>query len=147
MTMFGEVVSLVVVCRDQYAAFLSMEVVSEDFELTQMVGSKENLLSPVRINSVLGWECHKRAIKFSLQSRSLRTNVTRGRLAAFGFEGKFRKDEFAAMQHGIVKLRRMKKEANRRPWKLMQGGQHNARWDCSCAEGGTRVGCDMWHPQ
>lgn len=128
-----------------YGSYLNTDVVGEDFDLTQLIGGK-NLLSPVRINSVIEWECERRAIKFHLQNRALRTNVTRGRLTAWGFEGKFRKDEFAAMQHGIVWIRRTKQQSRERPWKLMQGGVHNRLWDCSCGPKGAYK-CDLVHPK
>lgn len=125
-------------------SFLTTQVVSEDFELTQMIGG-DNLLSPVRINSVLSWECHKRSIKFKLQKRQLRTSVTRDRLKLYGFDGKFKKDEFAAMQHGVVWLRRTKKETIKRPWKLSDGSRLNAHWDCACATN-RKNQCDLIHP-
>lgn len=141
---------LITECLAGYASFLTMAVVTEDFELTQMIGSKENLLSPVRINAVLSWECYRRGIRLKYQSRSLRTNINRQRLAAFGFEGKFRKDEFAAMQHAVVWLRRLKKESRKRPWKLSEDSQLNAYWDCACStalrDDGRPKSCDMWHP-
>jgi hypothetical protein len=136
-------VGLVNECQN-HTSYLSMDVVAEGFELTQMIGGK-NLLSPVRINSVIGWECQKKAIKFHEQSRSLRTNVTRGRLSAWGFEGKFKKDEFAAMQHAIVWIRRLKQESREMPWKLSESGVLNAGgWDCSCRK--YKQPCNMWHP-
>ena len=118
-------------------------------ELTQLIGGK-NLLSPVRINAVLNWECYRRAIKFSVQARQLRTNITRERLKLFGFEGKFRKDEFAAMQHGVVWLRRLKQNSIARPWKLGEGGVLNVKWDCSCSKRRERrpvPKCDLIHPK
>lgn len=126
------------------SSYLTMDVVCEDFELTQLIGGK-NLLSPVRIASVIQWECHNRRIKFNFQARQLRTSVTRQRLNKWGFEGKYRKDEFAAMQHGIVWLRRLKQESRKRPWKLSSGGVLNAGgWDCACERGRK---CDIWHPK
>lgn len=123
-------------------SYMSIDVVSEDFELTQLIGGK-NLLSPVRINAVLNWECHRRALKFSLQSRQLRTSVTRQRLALWGFDKKWRKDEFAAMQHAITWLRRIKNVSKERPWKLGTASQLNTHWDCACQH---RKKCDLVHP-
>jgi hypothetical protein len=128
-----------------HAGYLNMQVVSEGFELTQMIGGS-NLLSPVMINSVVEWECYKYGVPYKTQSRSLRTNVTRQRLTAFGFEGKFRKDEFSAMQHAVVWLRRLKEKSKGQPWKLnsidvVNGGG----WDCSCAK--YKRPCNMAHPR
>jgi hypothetical protein len=124
-------------------SYLSYDVVSEGFDLTQLIGGRE-LLSPVRINAVLAWECSKRAIKFHEQARQMRTNVTRDRLKQFGFRKRWQKDEFAAMQHAIVWLRRLKQESRKHPWKLSEGSQLNAYWDCDCCEG---LRCDMLHPR
>ncbi len=123
-------------------SYLSLDVLSEDFDLTQLIGGK-NLISPVRINAVLDWECAKRGIKLELQARQMRTGVTRERLKLYGFEGKFRKDEFAAMQHAITKLRLMKQLSKQRPWKLSDGGALNAYYDCACHR---RKKCDLIHP-
>lgn len=106
------------------------DIISEDFELTQMIGGK-NLLSPVRINAKLDWICDRWAIKLELQRRSMRTSVTPARLEMFGFKAADAgysswsksgrgKDAFAAMQHGVVWVRRVKQESLRRPWKLQQ---------------------------
>lgn len=128
------------------------DIISEDFELTQMVGGA-NLLSPVRINAVLAWECDKLALKLELQRRSMRTNVTPARLQLAGFDSPFRqngvwsksgrgKDAFAAMQHAIVWSKRVKTESMRRPWKLSDGQTTNAYWDCACRRGRR---CDLTH--
>lgn len=122
------------------------EVVSEDFELTQLIGG-ENLLSPVRINAVLEWEINKRfGLSLRRQRRQMRMRVTRERLKLFGFKGKFRKDEFAAMQHGVVRLRQIKAESLRVPWKLEDAISTNAYWDCACAKG-DGWSCDLKHPR
>jgi len=132
--------------------FTRADFVSEDFELTQMIGGK-NLLSPVRINAILGDACQVWGLQLQLQRRSMRTNVTPERLRLFGFEsptnrgGRWTKtgsgkDMFAAMQHGIVWLRRVKEKSKSRPWKLSEGGTANARWDCAC-ERGRR--CNLAH--
>lgn len=99
--------------------------VAEDFELTQLIGGK-NLLSPVRINAVLAWECAALGIELQMQKRAMRTSITKERLALFGFDGKFRKDEFSAMQHGVTWLRRIKQQANAKPWKLSDAISTNA---------------------
>jgi hypothetical protein len=114
-----------------------IDFVTEDFDLVQMVGGK-NLLSPVRINAVLDWECAKLGSTLQYQNRALRTNITPERLNLFGFDGKWSKsgkgkDAFAAMQHAVVWLRRTKLASRSRPWKLSDGIVHNAVWDCSCA--------------
>lgn len=125
------------------------DVISEDFELTQLIGGK-NLLSPVRINAVLEWICHERGLKLTLQARQMRTQVTQERLELFGFQppgkqwtktGKG-KDMFAAMQHGLVWLRRIKDASRSRPWKLADRISSNAKWDCACEQGKR---CDLEH--
>lgn len=125
------------------------DIGSEDFELTQMIGGK-NLLSPVRINAVLDWECRKHGLTLQLQARQLRTSVTRERLKLWGFDERFRKDEFAAVQHAITWLRRVKQKSLAHPWKLSDGSSHNAFWDCACSRGrgrnGRRAKCDLIHP-
>lgn len=105
------------------------DVVSEDFQLTQMVGG-HNLLSPVRVNAMLEWECAKvGGVNFILQNRALRTNVTSARLLLAGFACPLTKrgawptsgrgkDSFAAMQHAVTRAKLVKQEANKRPWKL-----------------------------
>ena len=125
------------------ANYMLYDVVSEDFDLVQTVGSKQNLLSPVRINAVLAWHCHNRAVKFHLQNRALRSSITRERLKLFGFDKRWQKDEFAAMQHGVYWLRHIKKLSRQRPWKLSDGAVLNAYWDCACADDEP---CDMLHP-
>ena len=93
------------------------DYVSEAFHLTQIIGGEE-LLSPVRINAILDWECQRNVGKtLQFQNRNLRTGVTKNRLKLWGldWEGK---DSFAAMQHAITWLRRVKRESNERPWKL-----------------------------
>lgn len=134
-------------------------VVSEDFELTQLIGGK-NLLSPVRINAVLEWELPKRSLVLRLQRRVMRTAITPERLNAFGFAGKWTttskgKDAFAAMQHAVTWVRRLKEQANGRPWKMNDAVSTNAYWDCSCyhrkSKLGSRLGkpatCDLRHPK
>lgn len=120
------------------------DAVSEDFELTQLVGG-DNLLSPVRINAVLDWELQTRyGLRLKTQRRQMRMSVTRERLRLFGFQGKFRKDEFSAMQHAVVWLRRLKQESRKHPWKFDDGISRNAKWDCACEEGGK---CNLRHPR
>lgn len=128
------------------------DVISEDFELMQTIGG-DNLLSPVRCNAVLAWEANKLAIKLELQRRSMRTNVTPERLTRAGFDSPMNrggrwtktgrgKDAFAAMQHAIVWIRRVKTKSLSKPWKLSDGQTANAYWDCAC-ERGRR--CDLVH--
>lgn len=118
-----------------------IQVISEGFELTQRFGG-DNLLSPVRINAVIAWECANRGLPFDIQKRSLRVSVTRDRLSRYGFGTGFKKDEFAAMQHAIVWLRRIKQKSKSNPWKLSDGIASNALWDCACESGEP---CDMHH--
>lgn len=101
------------------------DIISEDFDLVQLVGGKQ-LLSPVRINAVIGYACYKLGTELHLQSRTLRTGVTPERLELFGFRPKpparkwtktsKGKDAFAAMQHGVVWLRRTKEISRGKPW-------------------------------
>lgn len=93
------------------------DVISEDFDLTQLIGGEE-LLSPVRMIAVLNWECQNRGFDLILQRRQLRTGVTRDRLKLWGFTGVHGKDEFAAMQHAVTHLRLVKKQANSAPWRV-----------------------------
>lgn len=100
-----------------------MDVLGEDFELTQLIGGK-NLLSPVRINAVLEWEFIRIGLTLIYQRRSMRTSVTKERLNAFGFTGKWTttgkgKDAFAAMQHAVTWVRRVKRESTSRPWSMV----------------------------
>lgn len=125
-------------------SYLRCAIGGEDFDKTNTPGSKENIFSPVRQNAVLDWECAKRGIKYQYQSRQIRTNVTRDRLKLWGFDGPFKKDEFAAMQHGVTHIRRLKKFSMANPWKLdtpdiINGGG----WDCSCSRGRK---CNLTHP-
>lgn len=98
------------------------DAVSEDFDLVQTLGGKE-LLSPVRINAVLDWTLTGMGIPFHLQNRSMRTNVTPARLRRWGFKPAG-KDSLAALQHGLVWLRRLKKESIRKPWRLTEEEKH-----------------------
>ena len=136
----------------------------EDFDLVQTVGSKRNLLSPVRFNAVMEWECHKRGITYRYQNRALRRQITSERLQLFGFtppkwiahgrrwvtNGKG-KDAFAAMQHGVTFLRMLKDKSRSQPWKLMGSDSFNDHWDCACSRPssrprGARPKCDLVHP-
>lgn len=136
------------------AGLSKADLVSEDFELTQTIGG-DNLLSPVRINAKLDWECHRWGLVLQLQRRSMRTSVTPERLQLYGFDspmnrnGKWTKtgkgkDAFAAMQHAIVWLRRTKEKSKSRPWMLGDGQTTNAYWDCACARGRR---CTLKHPR
>lgn len=125
---------------------------SEDFQLTQNVGGK-NLLSPVRINGALDFICFSNGLELIYQNRSLRTQITKEKLKLYGFAGRFRKDEFAAMQHTIIALKRIKAESKGHPWKLSDGIVSNAYWDCTCAhakllppKARQKVTHDLSHP-
>lgn len=118
-------------------------VISEDFELTQLVGGR-NLLSPVRINAVLAWLCTTYGRPFHLQKRSMRTLMTHTVVRTAGFRHRFAKDEFAAMQHALTWARRMKQESLTAPWGISTTQSHNDHWDCTCAHGAP---CDMVHPR
>lgn len=112
------------------SGFTKADIISEDFELTQMIGGK-NLLSPVRINAKLDWICDRWGMELQLQRRTMRTSVTPERLEMMRFNSGHAgyktwsksgrgKDALAAMQHGVVWVRRVKQESLRRPWKLQQ---------------------------
>lgn len=130
--------------------FSKADIVAEDFELTQLIGGK-NLLSPVRINAKLEWECFRWGLTLKLQRRSMRTGVTPERLKLFGFDPPGRrwtttgkgKDAFAAMQHAVVWLRRQKDVSRSKPWKLSDN-----TWDCRCSKSsnGRILRCDLVHP-
>ena len=134
-----------------------MDVGSEDFDLVQTVGGKENLLSPVRFNAVMAWELARFGKPLRLHNRTLRTQQTSARLNAFGFVGprwsktSKGKDAFAAMQHAVTWMRNLKQKANDLPWKLSDGVSSNARWDCACENWkGTRAKrprCNLSHPR
>jgi hypothetical protein len=136
----------------------------EDFDLVQTVGSKQNVLSPVRFNAVMDWECYGHGIKYRYQNRALRRQITPERLQLFGFappswiargrrwvtNGRG-KDAFAAMQHGVTFLRLLKNESRSTPWKLMGNDSFNDHWDCACSRPssrlrGNRPKCDLVHP-
>lgn len=128
------------------------DVGTEDFDLKQLIGGKE-LLSPVRINAVLDWECRKQGLTLEYQLPTQRTQMTAERLELCGFHSPLQrrwskhgrgKDAFAAMQHGVTKLRRIKMQSLSRPWKLSDNVSSNAFWDCAC-ERGKR--CDLTHPK
>lgn len=144
----GQAVALIAGAVDD-VGYMSVDIGSEDFDLVQTIGGKQNLLSPVRINSVLDWECRKRGVRLQLQNRALRTHVTPIRLVRWGFEGPWRtkgagKDAFAAMQHGVERIRLIKKQANARPWKLSEGDRLSVYFDCACSyKKGAR--CDLRH--
>lgn len=124
---------------------------SEGFNLKQTVGSKENLLSPVRFNAVVGWEVAKHGLELAEQMPSMRGQMTAERLQLYGFSGwpgnrwvknGRGKDAFAAMQHALVRLRRVKADSRKHPWKLSDNQHANAYWDCACSNGKR---CDITH--
>lgn len=100
--------------------FISNLVIGlESFQIRQTIGGDE-LLSPVRINAKIDYGCILNGCPEPIyQSPSLRTGVTKDRLKRWGFHWKG-KDSFAAMQHAIVYLRRLKKETDQRPWILKE---------------------------
>ena len=103
----------------------ALHIVTEDFDLTQTIGSSENLLSPVRQNAVLDWECRKRGVQLRFQNRNERMSITRERLKLYGFEGTFRKDEYAATQHGVVHLKSIKRQSISSPWRIQKKGDRS----------------------
>jgi hypothetical protein len=130
-----------------------VRVGSEGYNLKQTIGSAENLLSPVRFNAVLSWEVAQHGLTLAEQQPSMRGQMTAERLQLLGFQGwpskrwvkhGRGKDAFAAVQHAIVDLRRIKAESRKRPWKLSDGASANTYWDCEC-DGGKP--CDITHFQ
>lgn len=107
------------------------QIGTEEFQLTQSVGGR-NLLSPVRINGALDYICFNHGLTLAYQNRTMRTQTTKEKLKLYGFQGRFRKDEFAAMQHSIIALKRIKAESKGHPWKLSDGIVANAYYDCTC---------------
>lgn len=103
-----------------------LDCVAEDFEFMQTLGGND-LLLPVEFNAVLAWELERNFnLSLQKQKRGLRTNVTADRLVSWGFDPKLSKrwsehgrgkDSFAATQHAVAYLRRVKEQAKRRPWK------------------------------
>lgn len=143
--------------RGGNVSFLQYDVGGEDFDLVQTMGDKKNILSPVRFNAVMDWECSKHGIIYQYQARQMRTSVTPQRLKLFGFNSPYNKrgtwstsgegkDAFAAMQHAVTWLRNLKIRARERPWKLMDATSFNAYWDCACARD-KRAKCDLVHPR
>lgn len=126
---------------------------SEGHILKQTVGSAANLLSPVRFNAVLSWEVSKHGLELVTQNPSERVHIKDTFLYACGFTGWPRnrwvrngrgKDAFAAMQHAVLRLRRIKADANKHPWKLGDETSANAYWDCACSEN-IHYECDLRH--
>lgn len=104
----------------------------------QTMGGKE-LLSPVRLNAGIDYICYKQGLPLRYQNRAMRTQHTPQVLNAYGFQGKWKttgkgKDEFAAMQHAVMWLKRVKEKSKGHPWKLSDGIVFNAYWDCACAK-------------
>lgn len=131
------------------------DALTEDFELTQIRGKSADLLSPVRFNAVMEWEWKKLGGTLRYQKRSERIPMTAERLDAYGFHRGTRgnrnlkwsshgrgKDAFAAVQHGVQFLRKLKEHTKRSPLKLPSDGVANGRWDCACETGGR---CDLRH--
>lgn len=128
----------------------SVIVGTERFDLVQTIGG-EDLLSPVRINAILDYEITQYGSRLEYQQRGERLQVTAQRLEAYGFEGWPRhwtttgrgKDAFAAMQHAVMRLRRLKAHSKKHPLKLSRGENPVGRWDCACDRGKP---CDIKHP-
>lgn len=116
----GEVVQLARYSKRVVPPCPALHIGTEGFDLTQIKGSSENLLSPVEINAVLDWECHKRGVQLLYQKPNARLSITRERLKLYGFEGTFHKDEFSATQHGVVHLKNLKRQSISAPWKVQK---------------------------
>lgn len=165
-TVFSNAVAMVrrkVSINGDNISYLRYDVGGEDFDLVQTIGGK-NLLSPVRFNAVMDWECSKLGIQYRYQARQLRTGTTPERLRLFtkpimargpskpprwSTSGKG-KDAFAAMQHMVYWLRSLKQKSLGNPWKLGEGSVLNAYYDCACRTRATgryhKRKCDLVHP-
>jgi hypothetical protein len=96
------------------------EVGTEDFELTQLIGGKE-LLGPVRLNAVLDYQVKNLfGLDLLYQNRSMRTGVTRPRMKLWKLPKVQGKDAFAAAQHNLTFLKRVKIRADEITWKRYQ---------------------------
>lgn len=92
------------------------EILTEDFELTQLLGGKD-LLIPVRMNAILEYQLVGNFhLPLLYQNRSMRTSVTRPRLKLWGIWPMKGKDSFAAVQHGLTYLKRLKVKADEISW-------------------------------
>lgn len=95
------------------------EIVTEDFELTQLIGGKD-LLIPVRINAILEYQLAQGfQLPLSYQNRAMRTGVTRKRLRLMGLWPVKGKDAFAAVQHNVTYLKRLKAKADEQTWERL----------------------------
>lgn len=93
------------------------EVGTEDFELTQLIGGKD-LLIPVRLNAILDYQLTTLFhLPLLYQNRQMRTGVTRERLKLWKIWPVVGKDAFAAVQHGLTYLKRVKIKANEISWR------------------------------
>lgn len=96
------------------------EIGTEDFELTQLIGGKE-LLIPVRFNAVLDYQTRNLfRLRLNYQNRSMRTGVTRERIKLWKLPKVRGKDAFAAAQHNLTYLKRVKVRADEISWKKFQ---------------------------
>jgi hypothetical protein len=106
----------------------NVDVIGEDFDLTQRMGHQDDLLSSYYFNAVISYACDKKfSVPFHKVKRVLRVNITPDRLTAYGFDSPWYrgrwpksgegKDSFAACQNGVAFIRRRKLDANQKPWK------------------------------
>ncbi|MGH7774440.1 MAG: hypothetical protein ACREQA_19630 [Candidatus Binatia bacterium] len=86
----------------------NIHVVTERFDHIGTIGGDE-VLSPVRINAALDFSLWRMNIPLSYQPRSLRIGVTRDRLTRWKLGPVKGKDAFAAVQHAVVFMRRLKR--------------------------------------
>lgn len=94
---------------------------SESFRLSQLAGGEE-LYRPIELNAVMKWYCQTRlGCELVIQDRTLRLGKTKERLKAMGFSWRG-KDSFAAMQHAVTWLQRIKQQSNKFPWTLDDDG-------------------------
>lgn len=83
-------------------------VVTERFDHVGTIGGDE-VLSPVRINAALNFSMWRMDVSLHYQPRSLRIGVTKDRLKRWKLGPVKGKDAFAAVQHAVVFMRRLKK--------------------------------------
>lgn len=96
------------------------EIVSEDFELTQLIGGKD-LLIPVRLNAILGYQLQTLfQLPLNMQNRQMRTGVTKERAKLWKIWPVKGKDAWAAVQHGLTYLKRVKVKADEISWLKFQ---------------------------
>jgi len=102
------------------------EIVTEDFELTQLIGGKD-LLMPTRLNAILEYQLATLfRLELNYQHRSMRTGVTKERAKLWGIWPVKGKDAWASIQHGLTFLKRVKIKADELTWPKFQQQRETA---------------------